>query len=213
MCTAHACCSKHMAQRLQLGLALHRMALQVPAYFSPAKHRSTQVDVERTIRGTSDIPSRPLPSPARSRRTGSPTYKPQAKGCSQQRTTAPDAASLEPPIASLYQTDYCTSASLIDTQHQLAHLAATKLALQTTSEWAMLTTLEHTAAQEEVSLDHWWLVHSCSKWSMPSKNYHLFPRMNCISHTEDLCCADSCKHLQHARAPLQRPVRRVYVEG
>lgn len=136
-------------------LSLHAVwSTQVPAQFSPSKHRSTQIDVEKTLRGTSDVPTRPVHSPARSRGSPSPTSagKLQGIGASGRRSATNKAgtvtaADLEPPPVSLYKSDYCANDS---DAHHITQLTATKLALETTSEWALLNELERTMVEKEV---------------------------------------------------------------
>lgn len=139
---------------------------QVPAAFSPSKHRSTQIDTEKVLQGTSDTPnalaSLPYQKKAiRSRHAAAAASKSiRSTGGHKARTPVSGkaaAAELEPVACTLYQSDFAAGAaaavaanggSLL--QHSPARLAAARRALESNSEWAELNNLELIRTQQEV---------------------------------------------------------------
>jgi len=143
----------------------------VPAAFSPSKHRSTQIDTEKVLIGTSDTPSAlaSLPCQYQKKAIGSryaaaaaaaASIRVRSAGGHKTRTAASGkvaAAELEPVACTLYQSDFAAGAaaavaanggSLL--QHSPAHLAAARRTLESNSEWAELNKLELIRTQQEV---------------------------------------------------------------
>ncbi|WIA35125.1 hypothetical protein OEZ86_003606 [Tetradesmus obliquus] len=130
---------------------------KVPISWSPAKHRSTQIDTERVLPGTSDSHSvlaavTALRSPkhsisANSKATRAHSSKRGAAGSKQAATIK--AAELEPQPASVYRTEFCKDGA---EQQRLSQLTTTRRVLQGSSEWALLDQLEHSIAEQEVAV-------------------------------------------------------------
>jgi hypothetical protein len=152
-CTALA---KQVAKSLLCCCSIAVLQAQVPISWSPAKHRSTQIDTERVLPGTSDSHSAlaavtalhsPKHSiPASSKATRATSSKRTAAASKQAATIK--AAELEPQTASVYKTEFCKDGSQ---QQRLSQLTATRRVLQSSSEWALLDQLEHSIAEQEVS--------------------------------------------------------------
>jgi hypothetical protein len=136
------------------------MQLQVPISWSPAKHRSTQIDTERVLPGTSDSHSAlAAVTASRSPKSTVPASSNTIKAHSSKRTAATaarnkqaattiKAAELEPQPATVYKTEFCKDGG---EQQRLSQLTATRRVLQGSSEWALLDQLEHSIAEQEVS--------------------------------------------------------------
>lgn len=136
---------------------------QVPVSWGPAKHRSTQIDTDKTLPGTSDTPvlMKPAAGPESAAAGRSHTCKksfqavPGSKGTNRHaassRTAAAaatiKAAELEPPPATIYKTDFCPDGS---EEQRLSRLTATRRTLQAGSEWALLDQLEQSMADRQV---------------------------------------------------------------
>lgn len=153
--------------------------MQVPVAFSPAKHRSTQIDTEKVLQGTSDTHQALAQHTAACRRASAGRSKSQAghlnslharraasaspagskaRHASKPTSTAAAAAALDTPQITLYQSDYALTAAaglggsdagLL--QHSPATLAAARRTLEASSEWAALNQLEQARVAQEVS--------------------------------------------------------------
>jgi hypothetical protein len=139
--------------------------LQVPVHFGPAKHRSTQIDNEKILQGTSDTPLElsSLPGACKPRASLSPTA---AHACSSAKprrllqsarpaTGGADAAELDPASWTIYQTDFAATAAAASTStniltHSPARFAAARTILEGSSEWAEINKLEQLRQQQEV---------------------------------------------------------------
>jgi hypothetical protein len=149
-----------------------RKCEQIPVAFSPAKHRTTQIDTEnRELRGTSDAPQELASlrathvlntggSKGAAASAGAPAQaKPaRAKGMPAGRASAAAVSGaqelLEPPprFCTLYQSEFGQRASgLALLTSSPGSLAAARLALEEGSGWAQLSKLEQTQVAREVS--------------------------------------------------------------
>lgn len=150
------------------------MHAQVPKSFSPAKHRSTQVDTSKTLKGTSDSHAALLTAPAGPYSTNPgarltvqscrPTEslhalqanrntRKRSKGRTINYKSAAALAGQLPAVpadehlaTSIYKSDYSPGPE----QHHVAQLMATRRDMQASSEWALLNKLEHSIVVEQV---------------------------------------------------------------
>lgn len=138
--------------------------VQVPVSFGPAKHRSTQIDNEKVLQGTSDTPAAlsRLPAhrkPASAKLTAaavrsSSSSKPRRKV----QTARPKPATeedLKPATWTVYQSDFAATAAAASTStnilvHSPARLAAARRTLESSNEWAEINKLQALQTEQEV---------------------------------------------------------------
>lgn len=142
------------------------LQVQVPISWSPAKHRSTQIDTERVLPGTSDshgalaalsaLHSLKQPAHASCKASRAHSSKRTTAAAAGKQAAPSKAAECEPQPATVYNTEFCKDAS---EQQRLSQLTATRRVLQGSSEWALLDHLEHSIAEQEVSSNT--VMHHC----------------------------------------------------
>lgn len=137
---------------------------QIPAAFGPSKHRSTQIDTEKVLQGTSDTPaalaSLPTASAAsrlNAARTAAVTARPHTRVLSS-KAAAKHAGQNQDLFkacsSSIYETDFAAAAASRGVgailKHSPARLSAARTTLEGSSEWADLNKLELLKTQLEV---------------------------------------------------------------
>lgn len=136
---------------------------QVPVFFGPAKHRSTQIDNEKVLQGTSDTPAALSSLPGQCRQppgkitvaaARSTAGKPKRKVHSARPKPATE-EDLEPSSWTMYQSDFAATAAAASTStniliHSPARLAAARRTLESSNEWAEINKLQILQDQQEV---------------------------------------------------------------
>jgi hypothetical protein len=136
---------------------------QVPVRFSPAKHRSTQIDTEKVLQGTSDTPAALAGSicgagaavkPHSSNELHSLHSRPCRHGAAAGRPHVAAGAPADAPPCTLYQSEHSAAAGNARPgpllQHSPCKLAAARRTLEASSEWAELSRAEQERLAQEV---------------------------------------------------------------